>query len=101
MKTNVDDYIKIESDIEWIETQKYLFSLGYKWCDNTQDIIPRDNYPYPEYILIEIDHKNLYENLNGNFMFSYSHKPPEKSIIHNASKILRKNKLNKLKNLDI
>ena len=81
--------LKVNSKLEWIEIQKYLFNLGYKWCDNTQRIIQNDNYGYPDYILIEINYKDLSDNL----MFSYSHIPIENSVIHNACQLLRKNKL--------
>jgi hypothetical protein len=92
MKPKVNEYIEITNHDEWIGIQKYLFNLGYKWCDNSQVIIPKDNYPYPDYILIEIDHTYLTNDL----MFSYGHIPYSDSKIHKAYKFLRKEKLNKL-----
>jgi len=100
MIPKVDDYIKVNSKSEWIEIQKYLFNIGYKWCDNTQRIILNDNYRYPDYILIEIiQHptiKIMAKNVKDNLMFSYGHTPPENSTIINATNLLRKYKLEKL-----
>jgi len=95
MKPKVNEYILINNNIEWLETQKYLFNLGYKWCNNTQNIIPKDNFPYPDYILIETNHKNK----NDNFMFSYAQIPYHNSIIHSAHKILKEIRKEKLKKL--
>lgn len=97
MIPKVDEYIMINNQEEWIEIQKYLFNLGYIWCDNTQEIIQKCKY-CPDYILIETNHLNK----NNNLMFSYGHLPYKHSIVHDANKfickIIRKEKINKISN---
>jgi len=96
MKLKVDEYIQIDNYKEWIEIQKYLFRKEYKWCNDTQDVILTANYPFPDYILIEINYKNK----NDNLMFSYAHIPYHNSIIHKASKLLKQVRKEKLINLN-
>lgn len=90
------DYIKINNDIEFVEVQKYLFSLGYIWCDSTQNIIPKCNYPYPDYILISNNHVDK----NGTLMFSYGLVPEEsEERIINGCEIVREMREKKMKRI--
>ena len=89
---DVGDYIEVRNNMEWVSIQKYLFKLGYSWCDNSRKIIPVNNYPYPDYILLEDNHIEKGKHR----MFSYSHIPYFDSIVHKAHLILREKKLERI-----
>ena len=97
MEINVGDYIETNNDSEWVFIQKYLFSLGYSWCNNSREIIETCNYPYPDYILLESNH--LQKGYGTHRMFSYSHIPYDDSIIHKSTTIKMMMREKKLKRI--